>query len=45
MPEQEADVRTANFREVNLGLTEKLALLEAERCLQCQNPTASTAAR
>ncbi len=38
MPEQEPDVRAANFREVNLGLTEQLALLEAERCLQCPKP-------
>jgi glutamate synthase (NADPH/NADH) small chain len=38
MPEQEADLRAANFREVNLGLTEQLAMLEAERCLQCPKP-------
>ena len=36
MPEQEADLRAVNFREVNLGLTEQLAMLEAERCLQCK---------
>ncbi len=35
MPEQEALERSRNFREVNLGFTEQLAILEAERCLQC----------
>ncbi len=38
MPEQEGDVRAANFREVNLGLTYQLAMLEAERCIQCPKP-------
>jgi glutamate synthase (NADPH/NADH) small chain len=38
MPEQEALQRTANFREVNLGYSHQLAVLEAERCLQCKNP-------
>jgi glutamate synthase (NADPH/NADH) small chain len=38
MPEQEAVLRAANFREVNLGLTEQLAMLEAERCLECPKP-------
>jgi glutamate synthase (NADPH) small chain len=38
MPEQEAAIRRANFNEVNLGLTEKLALLEAQRCLDCKDP-------
>jgi glutamate synthase (NADPH/NADH) small chain len=38
MPEQEGDVRSANFREVNLGLTFQLAMLEAERCIQCPKP-------
>jgi len=28
----------ANFEEVNLGFTEQLALLEADRCLQCKEP-------
>ena len=31
MTEQEPLVRNANFDEVNLGLPEKVALLEAER--------------
>ena len=38
MPEQEGDLRAHNFREVNLGLTYQLAMLEAERCLQCPKP-------
>ena len=38
MPEQDARSGAANFREVNLGYTEQLAVLEAERCLQCKNP-------
>ena len=39
MPEQLPDIRAVNFREVNLGLPEQIAFLEAERCLQCKNPT------
>ena len=38
MPEQDAAARAANFKEVNLGFTEQLALLEADRCLQCKEP-------
>jgi len=38
MPEQAGSARAANFEEVNLGFTEELALLEAERCLQCKDP-------
>ena len=38
MPEQDALVRNVNFSEVNLGLPEKVALLEAERCLLCPKP-------
>ncbi len=38
MPEEDADRRSHSFEEVNLGLTEHLAVLEAERCLQCRNP-------
>ena len=36
MPEQEAPQRSGNFKEVNLGFSEQLALLEAQRCLQCK---------
>ena len=38
MSEQDPLIRNANFGEVNLGLPEKVALLEAERCLQCKDP-------
>jgi glutamate synthase (NADPH/NADH) small chain len=38
MAEQEPLVRNANFDEVNLGLAEKVALIEAERCLLCRDP-------
>jgi glutamate synthase (NADPH/NADH) small chain len=38
MPEQDATARAANFLEVNLGFTERLAMLEADRCLQCKDP-------
>jgi glutamate synthase (NADPH/NADH) small chain len=42
MPAQDADVRRANFSEVNLGFSEKFALLEADRCLQCKDPRCMT---
>ena len=38
MPEQDGEIRAQNFGEVNLGLTYELALLEAERCIQCPKP-------
>ena len=38
MPEQDPQVRNHNFKEVNLGLTEELAVMEAQRCLQCPKP-------
>jgi glutamate synthase (NADPH/NADH) small chain len=38
MPEQASAARAANFEEVNLGFTEQLALLEADRCIQCKDP-------
>jgi glutamate synthase (NADPH) small chain len=38
MPEQNSAARAANFEEVNLGFSEQLALLEADRCLQCKDP-------
>ena len=38
MPSQEADIRNANFGEVNLGFSEQLAMLEAQRCIQCKEP-------
>ncbi len=36
--EQTARDRVRNFTEVSLGMTEELALREAERCLECRNP-------
>lgn len=38
MPEQDSKKRASNFKEVNLGFTEELARLEAQRCLQCPKP-------
>ncbi|TAK48926.1 MAG: NADPH-dependent glutamate synthase [Xanthobacteraceae bacterium] len=39
MPERDADERAHNFKEVNLGYSMQEALQEAERCIQCINPT------
>jgi len=39
MPEQPAEIRRRNFNEVPLGYQEDLAVNEAERCLQCKNPS------
>ena len=36
--EQDPKVRAGNFDEVSFGLTERQALLEAGRCLQCKKP-------
>jgi len=38
MPTQEAEARAHNFNEVALGYEELLAMLEANRCLQCKRP-------
>ena len=38
MPSQNPEVRSHNFREVNLGYTKELAQQEALRCLQCKDP-------
>jgi glutamate synthase (NADPH/NADH) small chain len=38
MPEQDALARSQNFKEVNLGFDAQLAVLEAERCIQCKDP-------
>ncbi|MFP4306301.1 MAG: NADPH-dependent glutamate synthase [Desulfococcaceae bacterium] len=38
MPEQEADVRRRNFKEVPVGYTPEMAVAEAQRCLQCKKP-------
>jgi len=39
MPEQDPKERIRNFDEVALGYDEEQAVLEAGRCLQCENPT------
>ncbi len=36
MPEQDPEVRSKNFSEVNLGLSEEAAIQEAKRCLLCK---------
>ena len=36
MPEQPPEERKKNFKEVPFGLTEKQALIEASRCLECK---------
>lgn len=38
MPEQAPEVRAKNFEEVPLGQSPEVAMLEAERCLQCKKP-------
>jgi glutamate synthase (NADPH/NADH) small chain len=38
MPEQPALERIHNFNEVNLGLTQEMAVNEAQRCIQCPKP-------
>lgn len=37
MPVQDPKVRAHNFDEVALGYTEEVAILEAQRCLNCKN--------
>ncbi|MUM77402.1 NADPH-dependent glutamate synthase [Pseudodesulfovibrio sp. F-1] len=39
MPAQDALARSGNFHEVALGYSPEQALVEAQRCLQCKNPT------
>jgi glutamate synthase (NADPH) small chain len=39
MPARDAGVRSHSFDEVNMGFTEHLALLEAQRCLACKRAT------
>ena len=38
MPELDADIRSRNFEEVNLGLPAADALTEATRCIACAKP-------
>ena len=42
MPERDPNIRNKNIDEVNLGLTEELALTDASRCIDCANPTCIT---
>ena len=42
MPEQAAEVRKHNFDEVATGYTEKTAVDEAQRCLNCPKPMCVT---
>lgn len=42
MPEQPADVRNKNFKEVALGYTLEMAVDEAQRCLNCPKPRCVT---
>lgn len=37
MPEQEANIRNKNFKEVALGYTKEQAMEEATRCLNCRH--------
>ena len=39
MPEQAPEVRRRNFLEVPTGYTKEMAVTEAQRCLQCKNPS------
>lgn len=39
MPERDPVERASDFEEVALGYSEEEALAEADRCLQCANPT------
>jgi len=42
MPEENADVRNKSNIEVNAGLTQEMAVSEAQRCLDCVDPTCMT---
>lgn len=42
MSSQDPNIRITNYDEVNLGLTEEQAVIEAQRCLDCVNPTCIT---
>ena len=37
MPEQSPEQRVKNFKEVNMGYTEEMAVEEAKRCLNCKH--------
>lgn len=42
MPEQPAEVRSGNFKEVALGYDKETAVAEAKRCLNCKKPRCVT---
>ena len=42
MPEVDPEVRSHTYDEVNLGLTEAMAVNESHRCLDCVDPTCIT---
>lgn len=42
MPEQAAETRKRNFKEVSLGYTGEMAITEAKRCLNCKNKPCMT---
>ncbi len=37
MPSADASLRSHTFEEVNMGMAEQIAMLEAKRCLECKN--------
>lgn len=37
MPEQDANIRNKNFKEVTLGYSDAMAIEEAQRCLNCKH--------
>ena len=41
MPELDPTVRSRNFEEVNMGLSEEAACTESQRCLSCNRPACS----
>ena len=43
MPEQAAELRATNYKEVNLGYSSELARQEALRCLECAKPACTDA--
>ena len=42
MPEEDPNIRNTNNIEVNTGLSVEAARLEAQRCIDCPNPTCMT---
>lgn len=42
MPARDEHERATSFQEVNLGLPEQIAMLEAKRCLDCKDPKCIT---